>query len=205
MKNLKRTVAALLVTLLCLGGIGASAFAEEQSEATVTLPVTQIFNLSGDAAEAAEDCSYQLVGDADEPMPQGSIDGIYTFTLKGTTEAKLSMTYAHAGVWHYTLKPVALQTGEGYSCEDKTYQIDVYVKNTDDGGLLPEVVVSDEATGQKTDGLVYTHSFQGKVPQSTPQDNVATGISSENLLYLGLILGAILLAAVKNRISKARS
>lgn len=161
MKQVKKAFWAVMLGLICLLAAAVPALAAEDDGVTLALPVSQIFNVSGTAQKPDSTFYYVLTAeDADSPMPQGAEDGRYGFTMTGTQDIALpAMTYSHAGTWRYTLALDMAKDDPCYILDTTVYQIDVYVKNTADGGLAVEAIASFAEDGSKTDSVLFTQTY----------------------------------------------
>lgn len=170
MRKLRSIILAAVLGLLCLVMAGAPALAAEEAGGVLSLPVGQIFNVTGTTQSPDGTFTYELTSDdVDAPMPDGSVDGAYTLTLSDTTRGSIEITYPHAGVWQYTLTPTSdKDTQDANYVLDKTaYTIDVYVQNTADGGLLASAIVSYADNGQKTDSIEFVQTYNADLTAMT--------------------------------------
>lgn len=200
-RNRKGRVLCLLV--LCLVMLaGNAAFAADS--VSVSIPVKQAFTTSKEIPEDLDrEGRYELTAKtSDCPMPKGTENGSYTFTLTGDEEAQIGeITYLHGGIYSYELRQVT-EDKDRYTYDRTVYQIDVCVKNEADGSLSTQIIAANES-GEKVSEIAYYNSYEGVEPPEevtdTPEEkepektgNVKTG-DSANLMLWG---GAALLAAV---------
>lgn len=188
--------AAALSLCLFAGAGGATARAAEEG-LSFSLPVCQIFNASGNTDKADGSFTYRLTPeDSESPMPAGSTAQGYEVTLSGTAETRLDFHYDHAGIWRYTMGLVSERADGAYTLDTTVYTIDIAVKNTDDGGLAAEAIVSD-GSGKKMDALTFTQAYKGPAPvqPGNPIVNVATGIVNHPQATFA-VLGALCLAMI---------
>lgn len=209
MKQLKTI---LLTAAFCLIGFmmtGMPAAAAEKRGDVLILPVGQIVNVNG-ASQIPEDTfTYTLTAETtDTPMPDSAQDGDYTFHLTGTTRSRISIAYPHAGAWHYTLKPASDCQDSAYQLDATIYKVDVYAQNADNGSLHIMAIVSNAATGEKTDGIEFVNTYAAAQPkpENGQPGNLNTGLEGHlgmSLLAAGLMVIAIG-AAIKLYHSKHR-
>ena len=147
--------AVLLMTLM------ANPVLAEEPDNTVNLPVSQTVKLEGEGAKA-EDAEVQYVLtalEANAPMPEGTEDGTYTFSLTGEQEMTLpAMEFTGAGEWHYELRA----SSEKGSVRPEKVTITVYVLG--EGGSLESFVI---VTGE--DGAKCELSFEVTVTAEEPE------------------------------------
>lgn len=146
----KSHIACVLVLILCMIGSGSMlSFAESDAAGHEnSLAVDQTYQRTG-MGPAGLECRYSLSGTGpDNPMPAGSSDGVYSFTLGNDADGNGEITFTtalpsgspgeepvlrftHAGVYTYTLKPDAASVAEleaaGYTIDRTAYTIAVYV------------------------------------------------------------------------------
>lgn len=186
----KSHIACVLMLILCMIGSGSMlSFAESDAAGhESSLTVDQTYQRTG-MGPAGLECRYSLSGAGqDNPMPAGSSDGVYSFTLGNDADGNGEITFTtalpsgspgeepvlrftHAGVYTYTLEPDAASVAEleaaGYAIDRTAYTIAVYV-NQVDGGLAVEAVVAYDAAKdpedpetQKASAIHYYHKFTG--------------------------------------------
>lgn len=128
------------------------------------------------------------------PMPDGSKDKEFTFNLEGkSSEITIPLRYEHGGVYAYKLEQITADK-ENYTFDRNSYKITVYVKNSGDNKLIPQVIV-ENSDNKKCGEIVFNNVYKTKLvlkPQdkeqniSIPQDNnpVKTNDSMSNIIYL---------------------
>lgn len=134
--------------------------------------------------------------DVDSPMPEAAKEGVYAFSLNGE-EAKttISLPYLHAGVYHYRLVQTTKEK-EFYQYDRSCYDITVYVKNGENGELIPQIVAQKE-DGKKYGKVEFQNSYHGKSAEilkpSNPKEPIKTGDQANVTLYIRVSVGAFLL------------
>ncbi|MBR5510289.1 MAG: hypothetical protein IKV59_09580 [Lachnospiraceae bacterium] len=131
MKKLFRCgIAALLVTMLSIQMFCMSVVAAEHP--SIKLPVT--IEQKGSYPSTAEDLNIVLkAADAACPMPEGSVDGAYTISVKsGTTAEFPEITFPKLGIYNYTIQQEAGDHARG-EYDGTVYQMRVYVTNAENG------------------------------------------------------------------------
>ena len=196
-------LAALLFSFLCFPV--KQTFAAT-SMAEVPLTVEQSFVVKNPAKEMDFTGNYEFRAlDQEAPMPENAKDGIYSFSLNGEqAETTFLLRYPHAGVYHYQLLQTTKEK-EHYQYDRSCYDIMVYVKNGEDGQLIPQVIAKQE-DGKKYGDLQFQNSYQGE-PQKplqpekpnkpgTSSKPVKTGDTTNMMAYFVIAIGALLMIGV---------
>lgn len=138
----------------------------------VTLTVKQVFINAGTAEPPNKTFSYRLTPEQPtNPLPSGSIAGIYDFDITGTADKPVTITFTNAGVYTYELSHTTAPA-DGYTYNQKIYTLIITV-NSD---LTYTIVIRNEA-GNKVDDedIQYKHSYNDG---SGPEDG--KGEDSDN-------------------------
>lgn len=199
-----RRIGALLVAVILLLGMQTSAYAES---VTAHLPVEQTFstNLTG------VDNVFHYVLRAEEtgaPMPDGSVNGEYAFTLRGNTSIDLQFNASQAGTYHYTLTQDVIDAEEWYEYDRRQYTVMLQVYVGSDGRLTSVLLIYNPA-GEKVETAVFSNRYAQPAPPADPISptspitppgiggNVQTGDENNLPFYLAMMaasaLGMILL------------
>lgn len=199
-----RRIGALLVAVILLLGMQTSAYAES---VTAHLPVEQTFstNLTG------VDNVFHYVLRADEPgapMPDGSVNGEYAFTLRGNTSIDLQFNASQVGTYHYTLTQDVIDAEEWYEYDRRQYTVMLQVYVGSDGRLTSVLLIYNPA-GEKVETAVFSNRYAQPAPPADPISptspitppgiggNVQTGDENNLPFYLAMMaasaLGMILL------------
>ncbi len=159
------------------------AFAEEATRldnSSASIPVSQIFELEyANAVDLGNtDPDYQTftyilsTEDADAPLPGGSVNGEYAFTMDGNETVQLpiammtgeekDLIFKHAGVYTYELK----QDQEGkdqppYTLDATSYTIRIYVVNENNGIRLEAVTAENVQSETKVKGIEFSNLYTG--------------------------------------------
>ena len=184
---------ALVMTVMCSVTMVLPAYAAELPG--VSVPVT--ISLSGTLPYPAEDFTVVLkADDADYPMPNGTVNGVYSMTITGEgTENFPTITYSRVGVYTYTVYQVA-GTNRKCTYDDTVYTLVVTITNKEDySGLEATAVLYPDSDGEKLPGAEFENKYKVEPPSDTPK----TGDESTPLLYavlivvsMGLIVGLFL-------------
>ena len=175
-------VFGVLVMIVCSMTMALPTYAAELPE--VSVPVT--ISLSGTRPYPAEDFTVVLkADDADYPMPNGTVNGVYSMTITGEgTENFPAITYDRVGVYTYTVYQVA---GINKKCtyDDTVYALTVTISNKEDfSGLEATAVLCPDSDGEKLPGAEFENKYKVEPPSDTPK----TGDESTPLLYAVLIV-----------------
>lgn len=172
-KNIFHTLILLVIFSLysvCIAYAG-------ENTVKVSLPVAQEFRLENtisDSVNKAVKCELTAM-ELDNPMPEGSNNGRYIFTLED--EISLDFSYSQVGVYRYQLRQTATDDKQ-YTYDKTVYTISVYVKNTGSGQLISQVIVENEH-GAKCEKLLFQNTFIGK-KNSTGDDPSKQDTSAED-------------------------
>lgn len=133
-----------LVTLFCclFTFCSAGIYSYAGEVASVVLTVKQSFvDLDGVSYSSEDEVTYQLsAGTSNSPLPSGSEDGQYSFSIKGnTTGSTAPILFKHAGIFSYELRAVILDSFP-YTWSPQVFYIQVYVSN--DGSSL--IVINNQ-------------------------------------------------------------
>lgn len=151
LKNMKRFALMLCVLVLCVSMLATVAFAAETATAHIPVKVT----LGGTLPEDPETFVIQLTPeDAANPMPEGTVDGVYTTEIVGAGSALIEIDYEKTGVYHYTVTQLA---GDNENCTYSTdvYRITVFVTNSENGGLDASVVAYCNDAEEKSEIIFH--------------------------------------------------
>lgn len=199
-----RRIGALLVAVILLLGLQTAAYAES---VTARLPVEQTFstNLTG------VDNTFRYVLRADEPgapMPNGSVNGEYAFTLRGNTSIELQFNASQAGTYHYTLAQDVSGAEEWYEYDRRQYTVMLEVYLDSDNRLSTVLLIYNPA-GEKVESVVFSNRYAQPASPTSPTSptspisppsvggSVQTGDENNLPFYLAMMaasaLGMILL------------
>lgn len=155
---------ALLCSLILSLVIPASA----TDSVDISLPISQeiVMRDSKDTPETTT-FHYELSTEQeDAPMPVGSENGEYDFTIQGMdSEVTIPFHFTHAGVYHYTIHQVDEDT-QYCTCDHSHYEATVYVQNTPSGDLSAQMIVEEE-TGEKIGEILFRTVYRD-IPNNTP-------------------------------------
>lgn len=187
---------------LCIGLLSVRTVYASDDAAETWLPVRQQFTLSGESAVPVRQIGiYELSSvDPSSPMPKGSQDGKYVFSLEGAnTRITIPLSYTHAGIYRYALYQIT-EDAENYFYDRTRYTITVYIQNEPSGGLSSQLI-AEIAGGEKGREAVFSNSYKDiDIPPEPP----LTGETSRLSLWaalgtLSLITSGLLSGAAKRQ------
>ena len=132
------------------------------------LPITKIkfsVSLEGTLPSKAEGFTVNLkADDINNPMPEGTVNEIYSVTVDGEDIAYFpEMTFSRVGVYNYTIWQ---EKGNNVDCtyDDSTYNLTVYVTNKENGdGLEATSVLYKGNETEKLDEASF-HNIYKTIP-----------------------------------------
>lgn len=185
----KAILALLLLNLLIM--TNSVAYAAENPIA-VELAVKQTIEYENTTTEQFNKTgTYELTGLTEEaPMPEGSEYNVYAFSINGVDKTvKIPMLYTHGGMYQYQLTQTTKKQ-DAYTYDGTKYKITVYVKNSENGGLVAEVM-AENGSGKKCTDITFRNQYEkkGNVEQQTAGP-VKTGDETKILLWLLVLSGS---------------
>ena len=180
---------------------------------SIELPVSQLLTVENSNNESLplnfNEFQYTLTAkEPGNPMPEGSTDGTYGFTIKGEKEMDLPpMVFQSTGRYQYQLEQTGMGTNSRYTYDREVYTITVYIKDQGSGGLSAEVTAA-RSNGEKVERMAFHNHYKtdgGKayVPNPTKPtghkstaNTVKTGDDTNLVLWAGLLLITSLYLAV---------
>lgn len=167
MKKITRVLLSLTLAALFCAGTILTAFAAEAAP-SVSIPVEII--LSGTLPEDAEDFTVRLEAlDAANPMPEGSVDGVYTMTVTGAGTASFPpITFTRVGIYEYRIYQVK-GSNTDVIYDDTVYLLTIYVTNAEDGsGLELSAVLTPDDAATKDPSAAFTNVYPSVDPDDEP-------------------------------------
>lgn len=177
-----RRLASLLLVLVCLLSLSVTAQAAELKGVKVKI------TLSGTLPRPSERYKVALTAqNQSDPMPAGSINGIYTMTFVGAGEQSIpTIAYPKVGVYSYTIRQIP-GTNRKCTYDDAVYDLTVYVTNAPGGGLEVSTTLTCRGDEKKLDTAVFTNRYKVENPD-VPQTNDESNFP----LYIGMAAASIL-------------
>lgn len=147
--------------------------------AKVTIPYVHIYDAEKD--RTGDVFTYQIKPLAQAPVPEGSKNGVYYFTVKGVPEATaengqvdLTVDFDEPGVYCYQVSAYAPRKVKGFAFENRAYTVNVFIMNDGEGGYKTPIVIATGEDGRKYSRLQFNPSHDSKEvtvitnPISTP-------------------------------------
>lgn len=206
-QNLGKRIAGIMMSAAVLFAAAVPVQAAGNSAVTVQIPVTQEFTVSG-TEETDGEFSYLLTGiGGDAPMPAGSVENVWRFSVTDSGNVRIPIEFTHAGVFTYELRLDGNKAKNGYTYDGRIYTLSIYVSNVE-SGLAADLIVQNE-NGDKASEIVFKNSYTaqdagGQItsgkgnPQHGSGGNVKTG-DTRNMIPVfstALVLSAWIIAAV---------
>ena len=209
-KRIQSVVMAALMLFMSLNAFAPAVYAAESL--SVEIPVSVV--LSGEVPEEAEEFTIKWkAGDDVSPMPEGSVEGVYTVKITGAGENTIpAMTYSKVGIYSYSVWQESGTNALGHY-DSTVYNVRVYITNAEDGsGLEYTILAYREDESKKLDEIQFHNTYDAPpveepetpdedvteeapevVPQETPDKLIQTGQLNWPFPIL-ITLGAIMLA-----------
>jgi len=162
---------------------------------SLELPVSQVFDTNSSSISST--FTYQFSGVGAAPMPVGSPDGSYTFTMDGTSNITLPrIVFNTVGVYEYKLSGVKADVAN-YVYDSQVYTIDVYVTNETSKPTVLVYLDDGTSAGDKAPVISFTQTYNGPTPSPipTPSPKPPSGASAQTGGVLAQAEWAWLLAA----------
>jgi len=186
------------MALLFLTGLCETASAQG---ITALIPVSQEF--SSNVSGVEDTFSYALRPETNgAPMPEGSANGVYRWTMRGNAETELTIFGSQEGTYVYTIAQQVAHAQADYQYDRRVYRATLYVYRDSADRLSTSVVLQNEK-GDKLSKAVFKNRYEKKSdPTPTPPKggsggNVKTGDENDMNLYMLLMaisaLGLVLL------------
>lgn len=155
-KSAHKLFALLLTLVLCLAALSPAALAADENP-SVKIPVS--VTLSGTQPAEAETFQIKLTAaESGNPMPEGSVDGVYTASITGAGETDIEIAFGRVGIYGYTLTQIPGENGDCYY-DSSSYNVTVYVTNAKDGGLETGVAIYKDGEEDKLDGANFENVY----------------------------------------------
>ena len=152
------TVRRLLLLCLLVIGFPLNVYADADP-VSVPLYVDQVFIKNSSATDVNHEFSYVLISlDSGNPMPQGSLSSVYSFTAAGTgLKAIGTITFSDTGIYRYEIKGNQSVPDRGYSYDTQIYTVTIYVKQT--GTDLSAEIVVKKSDGSKAGSIRFENVY----------------------------------------------
>ena len=125
-KNFRSAIMTLIALVMCFV-MTVPAMAEEAGSDLKVDDLAATITLEGTLPAKAEDFTVRLTAqDASNPMPEGSVDGVYDMTITGAaTEIFPEMAFEELGVYTYTVEQLEGSNKKMKSYDDRMFVVSV--------------------------------------------------------------------------------
>ena len=208
--DLKR-VTIILVTMLLFLSMQISAFASDNCT-VVKIPVRQIFD--SEVEGIADEFSYIMTTDqSDAPMPAGSCNMQYSWTMEKNAATEIILNVKTAGQYHYNIYQTT-EKKDDYKYDQNRYYVTVEAYYNESNQLKVVTIVANEK-GEKIEAISFKNSYIGEEkPNPTQPSNpsqpsgpsnsdesgkinsVKTGDDSPVMGYFLLLFGSLICLSV---------
>lgn len=133
-KSIKYLGLIVSLLLLTIGLLGTQAFATEGDSTTSVMEIPVEVLVEGELPEEPEIFKVSLTAEQDNaPMPQETVDGVYTMKIQGGTKASIVIPCTKMGVYNYKIQMVP---GENVNCiySADVYHVTLFILNGENGG-----------------------------------------------------------------------
>lgn len=163
-KERHRWIACLTAAVCILSAYALPVRAQSEGEAKI--PVQQILSQvnGGENEQVQKSFAYTLQPKSTaDPMPDGTAEGAYVFSMQGNAETHIRISFPETGVFGYTLKQTAQNETQEWTTDGSVYDIEVYVKATDRETPSTEVIIKN-SEHDKLAKAVFTNEYIRKAP-----------------------------------------
>ncbi|MDK0866012.1 FctA domain-containing protein [Clostridium perfringens] len=156
----KILMAIVVLSLVLIQNTGVYA-----TENTVNIPLTvrQEFKISTKDSKAIDMIGkYELKAMSENAsMPEESKNGSFIFDIDGNDKQfTIPLAYTHGGVYAYQIQQIT-QYKDNYIYDKNSYKITVYVKNTENNNLIPQIIVKNE-NNEKCEEICFNNIYKQK-------------------------------------------
>lgn len=156
-RKMKITGWMLLIMVFSILTFSMAAFAAEVPK--IKIPVN--VEVSGRTPGTAENFNVVLKAkDAENPMPQGSVDGVYTAVVSGGSTGYLEVDFPELGIYKYTIHQEPGTNSRG-NYDDTVYNLTVYVTNAETDGLETTTILYIDDINTKHGSADFSNHYRG--------------------------------------------
>lgn len=206
-----KKVTIILVTMLLFLSMQISVFASDNCT-VVKIPVKQLFD--SEVESVADEFSYIMTTDqSDAPMPAGSRNKQYSWTMEKNAATEITLNVKTAGQYHYTLCQTT-EKKDNYKYDQNKYHVTVEAYYNESNQLKVVTIVANEK-GEKIETISFKNSYMGEEkPNPTQPSNplqpsrpshsdgsgktnsVKTGDDSPVMGYFLLLFGSLICLSI---------
>lgn len=153
----------ILIFILLLFMTPIAAYAAEDPSTTAVIHIEENLKLNNTDKSNVENTFHIILSAADTgcPMPAGSENGQYVFSLGSNESADIEFTFTKVGTYVYSLYEIAPDIKEGFDCDESIYTLVIYVLNSGDDGLVALVAAVNGES--KMASIVFKDVYTGKI------------------------------------------
>ena len=168
-----------VLMMLFAGVVPEIAFAAEREQISIPVRVEE----DGAGPEEKREYTVELLAQTPgSPMPEGSVGGIYRFSLTGGNTGHIVIPCDVLGVFDYRIRQVP-GTDSDCTYDQQTYLLRLYVTEREDGSLSASAMLYDREEEKQMEILFCNHwadpvyltlSARKTMDGSTPKDGAFT-------------------------------
>ena len=187
-RTIEKWILSLFMICLMVGAGMTDVYAAGYNDPVkISIPYTHIYEADGNRTN--DTFNYTVTPLDGSPAPSGSTNGVYTFSVKGVPggsaqngQVELSIKFDRPGEYKYKVESAQKGTSDGFTYENRTYTVNVYVQNDSNGGLTaPQALVTAVGNdGKKNQRLELKPSHASEIipgkqarPTTTPRGDGA--------------------------------
>ncbi len=159
--DIGKLMKVLLIFTILLGLFAPIAFAAEVQTSGIPVEIS----LGGSPPEEEEDYEIVLKADnSDYPMPEGSVDGVFTMNMSGENSGELpGIKFFSIGIYTYTIYQKA-GTNELATYDNTVYNLVIYVTNSEaEEGLETTILLYKTGDNDKFDEVAFYNEYEETV------------------------------------------
>lgn len=215
-----KKVTIILVTMLLFLSMQISVFTSDNCT-VVKIPVKQLFD--SEVESVADEFSYIMTTDQnDAPMPAGSHNRQYSWTMEKNAATEIILNVKTAGQYHYNIYQTT-EKKEDYKYDQSRYYVTVEAYYNESNQLKVVTIVANEK-GEKIEAISFKNSYMGEEKPNTTQpsnpsqpsrpshsdkaqkiNSVKTGDDSPVMGYFLLLFGSLICLSILTYESQRRN
>ena len=161
----------IMLSLLLFLSMQIPVFASENA-AEVKIPVVQV--VENEAKDQAEEFSYVLTTNQSEaPMPKGSKENQYCWSMKKKETVEISIPVTTRGIYHYQIYQTT-EPKEAYACDQSRYDVSVEAFYNEADQFKTVTVVKNQK-GEKIDQITFLNRLNSKKKVKTGDNGTIWG------------------------------
>ena len=163
-----KKITIILVTMLLFLSMQISVFASDNCT-VVKIPVRQIFDSK--VEDIADEFSYIMTTDQnDAPMPAGSRNRQYPWTMKKNEATEITLNVETEGQYHYYIYQTT-EKKDDYQYDQSRFYVTVTAYYNESNQLKVVTIVANEK-GEKIETLSFKNSYMGEEKPNPTQPSI---------------------------------